>query len=854
MKKTARLWTVLVGVSLTCAVSSLGGFVTDTFDSYTNGTLLNGANQWKATSSSQPVAVQTNVVHWGSKSAVVPMVANLSNVVSVGTVGTNVWSDFWTVPRFYVSDSGVGPAADTNATAMFYIASNGYWTVVSGPNGSVTNVITTNAWGTAVAKLNEATNWIHVSVYHDYGAKKWSLFVNDTPLATNLSFINSTIANYQWFNMQNGGGDSAWIDDVTITNKVPYTLATDFNHDGMIDAWAWMYFGTFFPPVNSSAAAPGGLLTYGQKSMYHSNPFDLNDPGSVPGAYPLPFSDYFDALAQRSLWGQDAWGADPSNNVMVQTRNFTGGQGVGVLAGQASHTFSQGPGYSSNPGYTNVWTHLVLMPTLMNDDTAAGTPDAGVTVAYYVGTNGYVHAFSNNTWVTLANILTPQGGPGPACDPITGTNWVRFVTKSDYVQGKWSLYMAQQTSGNSNFYARPIGINLGFNSLASLANGYQGVYVTNFPDANTTGYLDNVEITLNNNVCPWVDTDGDGVPDWFEIQSGFDPNSAASVNFPSFIWGTTNTITPPKIAQLVVPTNVNSMVRIQFKNLVANWRYYVLWGNTPPHSPLTNVIGYLDTGWDGLSDTFSDNTALDRGNRGFYQIASSAPDGNMSETNLETYAWYKQPVAATNTWVITGIPVDYGTNNRLDGLLGKHLARALKGGADLSTAKDFLQIAPPGGGTFTKLWLRTDGTWHDGNPVSTQAVAVGSAVVLQRGSDPQTPGLTDVILAGMQQTNRIANPISQNWNALTWAYDNTSLNWGFTNALVHGDSVATNGDMIYLQRNGKFVQLLLDRNNVWRVGPGYGAIATNVYSTLQPGEGFMYRSVNGGWTWNPPMP
>ena len=205
MKNSVARWSVVMGAFLACAVSSsFGSYVYDNFEAYSGA--ING-NGWGGSAS---VTAQTAVVHWGAKAAELPVSSVLSNSVNAGAGATNVWSDFWTVPRFYVSDTGGGPAADTNATAQFYIASNGLWTVISREGGViVTQAISTNVYGASIGARSEVTNFIHVSVYHNYSSKKWSLFVEGTPIATNLGFINSSATSYNWFNVQNGGGDKA---------------------------------------------------------------------------------------------------------------------------------------------------------------------------------------------------------------------------------------------------------------------------------------------------------------------------------------------------------------------------------------------------------------------------------------------------------------------------------------------------------------------------------------------------------------------------------------------------------------------------------------------------------------------
>jgi len=115
---------------------------------------------------------------------------------------------------------------DTNATAQFFVNSNGMWVTISGDGagGTVTNVHSaTLLAGTTYPTVTQYSAFYHVSVLHDYASSNWSLFVNDAPIATNLNFIASGVSTHQWFQVQNMGGNVSnvcWLDDFLITNRM----------------------------------------------------------------------------------------------------------------------------------------------------------------------------------------------------------------------------------------------------------------------------------------------------------------------------------------------------------------------------------------------------------------------------------------------------------------------------------------------------------------------------------------------------------------------------------------------------------------------------------------------------------
>jgi hypothetical protein len=195
---------------------------TDNFESYTNGTPLDtGTNGWYASSSNVIVTSNSTIAPIGSiKMAMIPVDSTLSNrFEGVTNNFIGVQMDL----RMVFYDGTNNPVVDTNVVAMFYVNSNGYFTVHNGPatNPSPTNSLN---WIT-ITNIGMGTNnnsWTTISIHENFITKKWSLFMNDTLVTNNLGFINPNLTNFMGFNIYNGATttylDNVYIVDLTIVD------------------------------------------------------------------------------------------------------------------------------------------------------------------------------------------------------------------------------------------------------------------------------------------------------------------------------------------------------------------------------------------------------------------------------------------------------------------------------------------------------------------------------------------------------------------------------------------------------------------------------------------------------------
>jgi hypothetical protein len=282
-----RKYIVSIGVvvSMMSSIAS-AGYMYDNLDNSLGDTLTNRGN-WRATSTN--VVIAAPAVPNDGNAAKIPILQTLSNLVNLAATETNVWTDFWTIPRPFVSAVDAAPAVDPNTSAMFFV-SNSSWAVVYGEGGAFTNVRSQDIWGTNHTVLNDGSSWQHVSVLHNYNSKKWSLFVDGRPLMTNMVFINTGLSKYDWFSVQNGGGNVSnvtWIDDVLITNRVPESLTYDHHNDGVRDAWELMYYGTI-GVVSPTNDADGDGFNNSQESILGGNPA-VQSPGEPGGSNMLEY-------------------------------------------------------------------------------------------------------------------------------------------------------------------------------------------------------------------------------------------------------------------------------------------------------------------------------------------------------------------------------------------------------------------------------------------------------------------------------------------------------------------------------------------------------------------------------------
>lgn len=292
MNSLFRCLALVAGVVL-AGTALAGNYVRDNFEGIAGGTVLRTRPQWGASAVTVIVTNMGSNAYSPTNAVLLPVLESMTNTVAAGTVSNIVWTDFWTITRPFHSPESIAPDLDANATAQFFVNTNGYWVTMSRAGGSVvTSLYTKNAYNVDLDPLpNTGTNWCQVSVCHDYSNKVWSLFVGGVPVATNLGFLNQGVSNYQWLAVQSVGGDASnttFMDDLLITNAVPDTLTGDFYDNGLRDAWELMYYGHIDSGISaaSSAVVRADGFTLEQISA-------MGIPPETEDAYPFAFQYAF---------------------------------------------------------------------------------------------------------------------------------------------------------------------------------------------------------------------------------------------------------------------------------------------------------------------------------------------------------------------------------------------------------------------------------------------------------------------------------------------------------------------------------------------------------------------------------
>lgn len=195
----------------------------DDFESYDDYTpLIDGLNGWYGSDTGCVVRVgHIFSPYSGTKAVDLPSDTTLSNKFD-GASASNVWIQADVRPVLY--DGYVFyPNINTNATAMFYISSNGYFTVRDGTNwAEITD--------TSVGKTSQtysATNWVRLHWRQNYDTKKWALFANYNLITNQIGFINTNATGFSGFDMHNGSVSTTYVDNVAVNSSNPDDLAND---------------------------------------------------------------------------------------------------------------------------------------------------------------------------------------------------------------------------------------------------------------------------------------------------------------------------------------------------------------------------------------------------------------------------------------------------------------------------------------------------------------------------------------------------------------------------------------------------------------------------------------------------
>ena len=228
-----------------------------------------------------------------------------------------------------------------------------------------------------------------------------------------------------------------------------------------------------FTVVEDGATEPDETIVFGLSDFVNASAGDYTNfiytiVDDTNAWYRLPFAEPFEARTLGDLNGQRGWMA---LNAEVQSDTVLAGSKAAMLTtltNSLSHTFIG--------DHTSVWSDMYVRPVFGG----AGSPPAGSTFAFFVHTNGHIHAYDGRSRKDLAEF-------NPPAPVLTEGQWTRFTVHSDYTAKRWGLYVN----------GRGVATNLAFYTTGATGYSEFGLQYAGSTNATpTAAYLDNLNITL----------------------------------------------------------------------------------------------------------------------------------------------------------------------------------------------------------------------------------------------------------------------------------------------------------------------------------------------------------------------
>jgi hypothetical protein len=182
----------------------------DDFEGYTNNTpLINGTNGWFG--SSADIIAQNAIFFKGAQAVKIPVDCTLSNRFS--GLNDSVWLRMDVKVARY--NGNTAPSFNTNSAAMFYVSSNGYFTVANSTNWAELGSASSLAEG----------QWVKFHAHLDYVSKKWELFADWLRLTNNIGFLNQGLTNFTGFDIYSGNSTSYLDNAIAKTSWMNFKIA-----------------------------------------------------------------------------------------------------------------------------------------------------------------------------------------------------------------------------------------------------------------------------------------------------------------------------------------------------------------------------------------------------------------------------------------------------------------------------------------------------------------------------------------------------------------------------------------------------------------------------------------------------
>lgn len=400
---------------------------------------------------------------------------------------------------------------------------------------------------------------------------------------------------------------------------------------------------------------------------------------------------------------------------------------------------------------------------------------------------------------------------------------------------------------------------------------------TNAPlcvDADRNGLSDRWEEDVfgGTGMDPEGHSDADGVCDADEFLAGTDPTDADS--FMRIVSLDLRSETSSDIAIVMTGGDRASQSRFPGDQTSATRRFRVRAADNSGDAPMAHVGTVVDGGTG--SNVFTDVNATELYSARYYDIAVSF--GGEGYTNTEQWAMHVQDRTASEQFLVC-VPVRYGgTNDNLQGTLGRQLARGLY--RTLNTG-DVVRFWTDDG-VWVSCLLTTNASggiqWTTNGCPTDIDVTPGMAMWVYRSG--HAAARDDAVFAGKSFTSGDVAAFNFKTNAGGW----TAFGWplpqprrqrsdvatadqlGFVGAGGTGGRVSTTnavqfGDELWVWKNNTwqgFYSLLDEAGASWdgRWWDNYNRRPADI--VLEPGAAYYYRNrINSGgdtFTWTPEVP
>lgn len=393
--------------------------------------------------------------------------------------GGTVWSDLRARPAW--RQGGGEPDLDAASTAGFYVNASGRLVLRSG-----------DAWITPEFPATLSSNaWYRLTSYQDYATRSWGLFLDGIEVATNL-LMAGAVPSYSGFKVQGARHAVGMLDEIAIQSNMPPDLTwvecgpwDDRDHDGLpnIDEWS---AGTRWDEADSDGDGVGDGAEV-----------SMGCPPLVPDNYPhLPLVEGFEppTITLGGVDHQHGWLQESGGGGVVTTNCCFGGLQALALSSN---------GVVSRPVAADaarvVWLDFRTIPS-RRLVVAAPEVNPLSASAFYVDRNGHLVVGTRRDGVVHFDAIDAAIN--------TLSDWERVTVRQDYGAQRWDLWIA----GVQVAHDLPF-----INDVTEFSRIRLSLPLF------STGYVDELAITTLE--PPWLDDDGDGLPNTWERLNGLDPST-----------------------------------------------------------------------------------------------------------------------------------------------------------------------------------------------------------------------------------------------------------------------------------------------------------------------------------------